>query len=155
MTDDRIARQRAAEGANEVIRSKRFIQGDIHATKAEILDAIHLTNWGSTSTSWEGKSSKAMTPTDWKNSFKDYVLSSLRYQTMTERLGDILEAHKSTFQWLYEPSSESQCRWDDLSAWLARGNGIYWVQGKAGSGRFHKLYTSYALHLISPQGNLV
>jgi len=96
-----------------------------------------------------------MTLTDWKNSFKDYALSSLRYQTMTERPEDIPEVHKSTFQWLYEPPSESQCRWDDLSAWLARGNGIYSAQGKVGSGGFHKLYTSYALHLVSPQGNLV
>ena len=95
MTDDRIARQRATEeGANEVIRSKRSIQGDIHATKAEILDAIHLANWGSTSTSWESRSSETMTPTDWRNSFKNYVLSSLGYEIMTERLEDIPEAHK-------------------------------------------------------------
>ncbi|OCL13260.1 hypothetical protein AOQ84DRAFT_310842, partial [Glonium stellatum] len=115
--------------------TRMSLRRDIDLAKAEILDAIRLATWESTSTSWEKRSSDNMTSIDWKNSFKDYVLSSLRYQAMTERLDDIPEAHKSTLQWLYEPPPGLECRWDDLSVWLARGNGIYWVQGKAGSGK--------------------
>lgn len=136
LIEDRACRTRAAEkGTIEIFRSKMSLRRDIDLAKAEILDAIRLATWESTSTSWEKRSSDNMTSIDWKNSFKDYVLSSLRYQAMTERLDDIPEAHKSTLQWLYEPPPGLECRWDDLSVWLARGNGIYWVQGKAGSGK--------------------
>lgn len=48
---------------------------------------------------------------------------------MDERYYDIPEAHKQTFQWIYEK--------EDLKFvdWLKKGDGVYWITGKAGSGK--------------------
>ena len=47
------------------------------------------------------------------------------------------EAHQNTFQWIYEPGGFDQwtCRWDSFVQWLKEGSGIYWINGKAGSGK--------------------
>lgn len=67
------------------------------------------------------------------------ILESLRFEGMSTRYDSIVEAHSSTFDWIFEPSS----RWpreDPRSRiqffdWLCRGNGVYWLSGKPGSGK--------------------
>jgi hypothetical protein len=56
------------------------------------------------------------------------ILSSLRFPEQPFRYDDITAAHKDTFQWIYNPESPFSC-------WLAREEGIFWVSGKAGSGK--------------------
>ncbi|KAI0167217.1 hypothetical protein BJ166DRAFT_229544 [Pestalotiopsis sp. NC0098] len=48
---------------------------------------------------------------------------------MQERYYDIAEAHQKTFEWIYERT--------DLKfvQWLQDGSGVYWITGKAGSGK--------------------
>ncbi|KAH9216706.1 hypothetical protein DL95DRAFT_460042 [Leptodontidium sp. 2 PMI_412] len=63
------------------------------------------------------------------------MLNSLRYPQMRDRYEEISEAHAQTFKWILE-DSESQTRtWSNFSNWLQNGTGIYWVNGKAGSGK--------------------
>lgn len=67
------------------------------------------------------------------------VLESLRFQTITERYEAVAEAHKKTFEWVFEPMVDEEdpnaVQWDDFVDWLREGQGIYWINGKAASGK--------------------
>jgi hypothetical protein len=58
------------------------------------------------------------------------IVSRLYYNQIDDRFEDIAPAHKKTFEWLFTESS--RC---NFSTWLRDGHGIYWVCGKAGSGK--------------------
>ncbi|OOF97361.1 hypothetical protein ASPCADRAFT_44701, partial [Aspergillus carbonarius ITEM 5010] len=64
------------------------------------------------------------------------LLDSLSYRSIQERQSQIRESHAKTFEWVFSvqhPSSASaQCL---LHEWLKDGSGIFWVSGKAGSGK--------------------
>lgn len=62
---------------------------------------------------------------------------SLWYREIHRRQEKVGEAHQNTFQWIYEPGGfdQSTCRWDSFVQWLKEGSGIYWINGKAGSGK--------------------
>ena len=53
---------------------------------------------------------------------------------MKSREQSISPAHKSTFEWALQPQPDGSDL-GDLSAWLRSKSGIYWVRGKAGSGK--------------------
>jgi hypothetical protein len=67
--------------------------------------------------------------------FKHAILQSLRFPTMQNRRLDILEAHATTFEWIYRDPMLEGTLWSNFSEWLRQGSGIYWVNGKAGSGK--------------------
>jgi hypothetical protein len=67
--------------------------------------------------------------------FQSAVLRFLYFEYMTERQDDIAEAHKRTFQWVYSDSPNSFRSWHSLSHWLRNEQGLYWMNGKAGSGK--------------------
>ena len=64
---------------------------------------------------------------------------------MSHRELEIADAHKNTFSWLLRdmPSPDSDeggsvhpsRPWNSFIEWLRKGTGIYWVSGKAGSGK--------------------
>ncbi|OTA03702.1 hypothetical protein A9Z42_0041810 [Trichoderma parareesei] len=66
-------------------------------------------------------------------------LKSLDFSARPRRHDDIPTAHETTFEWILDPSKHGQR--DDpnervlLLNWLRYGNGIFWVSGKAGSGK--------------------
>ncbi|KFA55361.1 hypothetical protein S40293_05685 [Stachybotrys chartarum IBT 40293] len=57
------------------------------------------------------------------------ILRSLHFKQISERKSEIKVAHQRTFEWSLSEGEES------LASWLRHGNGIYWIQGKAGSGK--------------------
>lgn len=59
----------------------------------------------------------------------EYVLRSLHFEQISERSSGIANAHKNTFHWSFSPAKAS------LASWLQGGQGIYWIEGKAGSGK--------------------
>jgi hypothetical protein len=63
------------------------------------------------------------------------ILHQLRYPAMTSRYEDVIEAHPKTFEWAFCDSTAEQCSWSNLSQWLRQGNSVYWICGKAGSGK--------------------
>ncbi|KAH8773150.1 hypothetical protein F5882DRAFT_172339 [Hyaloscypha sp. PMI_1271] len=63
------------------------------------------------------------------------ICSSLQYPTMTHRYEDVLEAYPETFEWAFHDPTKEQLPWDNLAHWLEQSHGIYWVNGKAGSGK--------------------
>ncbi|KAI0861467.1 hypothetical protein F4860DRAFT_171896 [Xylaria cubensis] len=57
----------------------------------------------------------------------DVVIASLNYDCRPVRYSTIPRAHKNTFHWAFEYSQ--------LSNWLSSGTGVFWVSGRAGSGK--------------------
>ncbi|KAF2237239.1 hypothetical protein EV356DRAFT_496816 [Viridothelium virens] len=55
------------------------------------------------------------------------IIRSLEFPTMYQRRHDLVDAASETFNW---PFSESP-----IADWLQKGTGIFWVRGKAGSGK--------------------
>ena len=60
--------------------------------------------------------------TDYQNRF----LESLYFPESYARRETIDKAHETTFKWVFQ---------HDFADWLHRGNGVYWISGKAGSGK--------------------
>ena len=62
------------------------------------------------------------------------ILSGLHFWGMRMREASITEAHARTFEWIFEdqPLLRPQVKFKE---WLSHGSGIYWVAGKAGSGK--------------------
>ena len=58
------------------------------------------------------------------------LLRSLHFNAMKNRETQIVPAHAETLKWLVDPSSCS-----NVAEWLRNQNGIYWINGKAGSGK--------------------
>ena len=63
---------------------------------------------------------------DKKRSHK--IAKTLQFSTMHARLHNMRPAHQNTFGWILGPSSE-------FRNWLESGSGIFWISGKAGSGK--------------------
>jgi len=57
------------------------------------------------------------------------ILRSLRFRSIKTRQETIKKAYEKTFKWIFEDTNS------DFIKWLESGNGIYWIQGKAGSGK--------------------
>ena len=66
-----------------------------------------------------------------------HFLNSLWYPEIHRRRETVSKAHEKTFEWIYELDGfdPSNRRWDSIIQWLEHGEGIYWVSGKAGSGK--------------------
>ena len=65
---------------------------------------------------------------------EQHILSGLHFWAMKMREASITEAHERTFEWIFEdqPVSGPQVKFKE---WLNYGHGIYWIAGKAGSGK--------------------
>ncbi|KAI9164097.1 hypothetical protein HJFPF1_05733 [Paramyrothecium foliicola] len=62
------------------------------------------------------------------------ILNLIWFRSMDDRRDGVASPHPETFNWALKPSSDDVA-WDDLSEWLRNGTGIYWICGKAGSGK--------------------
>lgn len=58
------------------------------------------------------------------------ILKGLRFEHIRERESRVATAYKATFHWVFDQNSPV-----NLGAWLRTGNGTYWIEGKAGSGK--------------------
>jgi hypothetical protein len=63
------------------------------------------------------------------------VLKSLKYDQFSERYEAIHQAHKSTFEWIYDSSFESGVQDHYFLDWLQKKDGFFWIKGKPGSGK--------------------
>lgn len=73
------------------------------------------------------------------------ILKGLTFSTITDRYDEVEAAHLQTFEWIFERSPfkagqpnarkiETK-RWSNFVDWLRYGRGIYWINGKAASGK--------------------
>ena len=58
------------------------------------------------------------------------LLNSLYFKTIRERQANVASSHGDTFKWVLEPSSPT-----GFEKWLRYQSGVYWIVGKAGSGK--------------------
>lgn len=72
---------------------------------------------------------------DMRKEIRVKILNRIYFRSMDDRRLSITDAYPQTFQWVLQPANGSTCPWSDLSEWLRAGSGIYWVSGKAGSGK--------------------
>ena len=70
-------------------------------------------------------------------SIRKWILHSLGFAAMQNRQEEVARAYHTTFEWMFEePKEEAKPpQWTNFVDWLRHGNGIYWVNGKAGSGK--------------------
>lgn len=75
-----------------------------------------------------------------QEAIRNEVLQDLYFEAITERYAAVDEVHGKTFRWLFRhPEDTVQFRkgrrWSDFPVWLQSGKEIYWINGKAGSGK--------------------
>ena len=106
-------------------RDKAQSQQNIMASQVEQLDS-ELKKLIAVGRPLEAKSRKCV-----------HILESLQYKRMTARYEKIVEAHAKTFEWIYDESTLSQHGelQHHFLQWLETGDGLFWVSGKAGSGK--------------------
>lgn len=63
------------------------------------------------------------------------IMNSLRYLGMEDREERITEAYGNTFQWIFENQSHKQVKWSNFKGFLRSSAPLYWITGKAGSGK--------------------
>lgn len=74
-----------------------------------------------------------------KVSLQQRIIRGLYFRSMRVRHHSIAEAHAETFSWVLRrnetPGSTALDHDSNFARWLELGKGIYWVSGKAGSGK--------------------
>jgi predicted ATPase len=70
-----------------------------------------------------------------QNKVQEEIIHSLAYPEMTFRYERIVEAYPTTFEWVFRDPTADQLPWSSFSDWLETGDGVYWINGKAGSGK--------------------
>lgn len=70
-----------------------------------------------------------------KGAYQKRILESLYFPEIHARQEEIVDAHKETFQWVFEQAESRLRPWDSFAEWLESGSRTYWISGKAGSGK--------------------
>ncbi|CZR58688.1 uncharacterized protein PAC_08580 [Phialocephala subalpina] len=70
-----------------------------------------------------------------RHTIQSEILGLLRYPYMTGRYEQLLQAHPQTFDWIFADADDWEFPWTDFGKWLREGQGIYWINGKAASGK--------------------
>jgi hypothetical protein len=95
-------------------------------------------------------------------SLEQLLLKSLWFRSMKVRQANVAEAHPQTFAWIFDDNPDASAPPITLHQWLQSQGGIYWIMGKAGSGKstlmkflFSHERTKLALENWSSQKKLV
>lgn len=63
------------------------------------------------------------------------IKERLDFPQLMDRYDTIKPAHERTFDWVFQDPIKEGPKWSDLNEWLRTGGGVYWISGKAGSGK--------------------
>ena len=63
------------------------------------------------------------------------ILGRLHFPMINSRHTNITVAHSSTYEWIFQRAPRDGCRSPQFVRWLESQDGIYWINGKAGSGK--------------------
>ena len=66
---------------------------------------------------------------------EDRILRSLLFPSIAARYSQVAKAHATTFEWALKEQLPGNREGSGFSEWLKSGHGIYWINGKAGSGK--------------------
>jgi hypothetical protein len=84
--------------------------------------------------------------------FTKQILDALEFREMEERQAGVAEAYEHTFEWIYDHTQDTKRPWNNIVEWFKSGTGIYWINGKAGSGK--STLMKYIIGHESTQGSL-
>jgi hypothetical protein len=70
-----------------------------------------------------------------KAKFEAAIVDRLYFSHMTERQDEVADAHEQTFSWIFTDHPSKGKSWDNFATWLAESDNLYWINGKAGSGK--------------------
>ncbi len=70
-----------------------------------------------------------------KERHEQHFLESLKFPDLIHGQKRIVDAHKETYQWIFDASGQKLGKWSNFVEWLQYGHGTYWINGKAGSGK--------------------
>lgn len=123
---------------------KQSLQKDLIAAIYQDSEADNMTN-----------TSNASIPEYRREQLREGFLDRLRYPGMEDREGRIAEAHEKTFQWIFGDKNSQQTRWSNFRDWLESDSQLYWITGKAGSGKSTLMkYISQSDNRVSDDGIL-
>ena len=79
------------------------------------------------------------------------IIKALLFPVIQERQSRVSTAHPGTYDWIFDASEDDALASTGLSVfdWLQGGSGVYWISGKAGSGKstlMKHLYNSKRTH---------
>lgn len=63
------------------------------------------------------------------------ILNQLRFREIHARHEEIGLVHRETIEWLFHETQPGEMSWTNFMEWLQNDNSIYWINGKAGSGK--------------------
>ncbi|VUC25231.1 unnamed protein product [Clonostachys rosea] len=63
------------------------------------------------------------------------ILSSLSFDSIHDRKDSVDAPFKNTFKWIFEEPGTTGRPWSNFMTWLRQESGIYWINGKAASGK--------------------
>ena len=84
------------------------------------------------SLSWLEKSVTSLLSEAQKLDNEVKVIDSLRFEALEARHSRIVEANEGTFEWILDHQNDTNTSFMD---WISSSHGIYWITGKAGSGK--------------------
>ena len=110
-------------------------RNDIVQHKSEAVHELISTDTAGPKSSWEDMEELSNNISSLANEVRlsasdQALLNSLRFDYMAQRQATVEPAYEQTFGWVLDPSSP--VKFDD---WIRFQDGIYWVMGKAGSGK--------------------
>lgn len=70
-----------------------------------------------------------------QRSYRQKVFDSLYFQKNDDRLNMIGSKAYDTLKWVFDPPPTIQPVWTKIPSWLEACDGVYWISGKAGSGK--------------------
>ena len=76
------------------------------------------------------------------------LTKSLIYFGMSDRQEQVLPSFETTFDWALNDIPDPNQKWANLPLWLVSDNQIYWISGKAGSGK-----STFMKYLLMCPGN--
>ena len=78
-----------------------------------------------------------LTETGARSTRESRILESLYHDRMEARQEKIIDTHAQTFEWIFDPCHPSSASASNhgFLEWLITGSGIFWITGKAGSGK--------------------
>ncbi|CAI6339389.1 unnamed protein product [Periconia digitata] len=62
------------------------------------------------------------------------ITTRLEFPKKMDRYDIIKPAHKRTFDWIFQ-ETQADAQWSNFSQWLLSKTGVFWISGKAGSGK--------------------
>lgn len=109
--------------------SKAFISQEFQKVRSRSGSSFSVTERGSADSDMQHRE---MIATEDSNK---RLLESLYFPDFDARQEGIDEAHKNTFEWIFDKSGDEVRPWHSFIDWLENGHGTYWISGKAGSGK--------------------